>query len=233
MGVQLDEHTWLVGHRRLRLPVRVRDAALASLTVLAPASAVRRRLAGTGLEPLTALGRSPVSLMFVNYRDSDLGSYSEVGTVLTVLGPDHVPGVFVTQLPVTAEFTQDAGCSIWALPKWLARCDLSIDGAAARCELSDGPVRVLSARLRSLPFALPLGAGTTITAYTVRAGTLLRTEARTRVEGVRVRPGGAVLTLGGAHPMATELRDLGLPRRVLATTVVRRLTTSIGPARPV
>lgn len=235
MGTQLDEWTWEIGSRRVALPVRVREAALAVAVFPAPAGAVRARLTGTGLEPVVVGPRSLVSLLLVDYRDGDLGSYHEVGVALTVRHRNHI-GLFVTQLPVTEEFTLDAGRSIWALPKWLAHCELAITGRHVDCHLAEhgrGGEHVLSAHLASapLPLPLPLRAGRLV-AFSVRDGQLLRTHTRVRARSVRLAPGGARLRLGRHHPMARELRELGLPRRALATVVAGQVSMSIGPALP-
>ncbi len=234
MGTQLNERTWTIGSRRVELPVRVRDAALAIAVFLVPAAAVRRRLMGTALEPVALAGRSPVSVMFVDYRDGDLDSYVEVGTALTVRHGRQV-GLFVTQLPVTAEFTLDAGRSIWALPKWLARCELTIAGRRADCHLADadgGGEHVLSACLAAGRLPLPASPGIRLTTFSLRDGHLLRTVTRLRARDVRLALGGTTLRLGPRHEMARELRDLGLPRAAAGTAVVRHVSLSIGPALP-
>lgn len=50
--------------------------------------------------------------------------------------------------------------------------------------------------------------------------------------GVRTRTGGAELHLG-SHPIADELRSLGLPRRALMTTTIPDLRMRFGDAAAV
>jgi hypothetical protein len=54
-----------------------------------------------------------------------------------------------------------------------------------------------------------------------------------RHERARPRPGGTTVVLGEHHPMATELRALGLPKRAALTTLVGRLSASFGEAEVV
>ena len=58
---------------------------------------------------------------------------------------------------------------------------------------------------------------------------LRRTEWETSAEGVSGRPGGATLVLGD-HPMADELRSLGLPKRALFTSSATQMRASFGAA---
>ena len=54
-------------------------------------------------------------------------------------------------------------------------------------------------------------------AYAWRDGMLFKTPSTMSADGVGFRLGGATLELG-SHPLADELRGLGLPRRALSTT---------------
>ena len=49
-------------------------------------------------------------------------------------------------------------------------------------------------------------------------------------EGVAGRPGGATLVLGD-HPMADELRSLGLPKRALFSSSAARMPATFGRRR--
>jgi hypothetical protein len=61
--------------------------------------------------------------------------------------------------------------------------------------------------------------GSSVDAYSCADGVLRRTAWSMEPDGVRGRPGGAALALG-EHPVAKELRGLGLPRRaVLSSTI--------------
>jgi hypothetical protein len=53
---------------------------------------------------------------------------------------------------------------------------------------------------------------------------------RGRISGIRVGAGGARVVLGTDHPMADELRAVGLPRRPVATLVAEHLEFEMDPA---
>jgi hypothetical protein len=62
---------------------------------------------------------------------------------------------------------------------------------------------------------------------------VLASRVRARVGGIRIAPGGARVVLGTGHPMADELRALGLPRRPLATVIAEQVAFEMDPAQPV
>ena len=63
--------------------------------------------------------------------------------------------------------------------------------------------------------------------YSFADGILRRTLWTTSSAGVSGRFGGATLTLGN-HPMADELRSLGLPKRALFSSSASLMTASFG-----
>ena len=68
--------------------------------------------------------------------------------------------------------------------------------------------------------------------YSFRDGVLRRTTWTTSAEGIGGRPGGATLVLGD-HPMADELRSLGLPKRALFSSSAAQMRASFGGAEVV
>jgi hypothetical protein len=52
---------------------------------------------------------------------------------------------------------------------------------------------------------------------------MLASPVRARLRGIRVGAAAGTLVLGSGHPMADELRSLGLPRRPLLTAIVDHL----------
>jgi hypothetical protein len=64
-------------------------------------------------------------------------------------------------------------------------------------------------------------------------GVTRRTPFTSRPTGVRGGPLGARLWLGDRHPVARELRSLGLPRRALVSTTIENLAATFGPATEV
>ena len=209
----------------LTFPVAVRDASMVSATYLVPAAKVAELLP-PGLDPLVVARRWAVlALVAVDYRDTDLGTYHEVGTCFLVRG-----GAYIHRLPVNGEFTMRMGRELWGFPKWLTTSELTIDGGTATCHLMDGDEHVLTLSSRGLPVALPATRELTMEAWSYTDGVLRRTPWTMRHSRARPRPGGTTIVLGDTHPMARELRDLGLPKRAALTTIVEHVSASFGEA---
>lgn len=134
---------------------------------------------------------------------------------------------------MTQAFTLEAGRELWGLPKWLATADLDVDGPGASCRLAtaDG-THVLSVALRAGRWALPGSVRGRLAALAPRAGAVLASRVRARASGIRLGTGGALVEAGGGHPMADEVRALGLPgRRAVLTATVADLAFEMDPPR--
>jgi hypothetical protein len=224
----LDDGSWEIRGHRVTFPVRIHDAAAACATYVVRAERARAQLAGTGLRPVSVAGRTLLFLALIDYRVNDLGIYSEVATALPVRHGGK-QGLHILQLPVTEGFTLEAGRALWGLPKWLGRADLSISGRRAACRLDEGAEHVLTAAISALPLRIPFTIPGTVTAFSPRDGAVLASPVTARVCGIRVGL-GATLDLGLRHPMAAQLRELGLPRRPLLTTVIDHVAFDMEPA---
>jgi hypothetical protein len=230
MATLLDDGSWEIQGHRVGFPVRITDAAVACATYLVRTRRARRLVEGTGLDLVSVAGRTPLFLVFVDYKVNDLGVYDEVGVALLARHRGRT-GTYIHQLPVTETFTMEAGRALWCLPKWLGRAELSIAGRDATCHLTDDTGRhVLTAALRTLPGRVPGTVTGGLTALAPRDGAVLASAVRMRARGVRLGPGGATVVLGSGHPMADELRAVGLPRRPLVTTIVDHVAFDMDPA---
>jgi hypothetical protein len=223
--------THLVQGRTVPIPVVVRDAEGLSLMYPVRAATVRRLLPTPTLHPAEWWpGWAICVLAAIEYKDNDLGTYNEVGVnFLVTYGPHRaLPllglitasrlgtlGAYVHRLPVTTTFSRDAGRDIWGFPKTVADITFADAGDRRTCRLEADGAHVLTLtapRGGSRSFAdLPQDA------YAWRDGMLFKTPSTMSAEGVGFRLGGATLELG-PHPMADELRGLGLPRRALGST---------------
>src|SRR5262249_47610466 len=70
------------------------------------------------------MGRSPLIIFAIDHRESDLGSYLEIGVALLVRprsNPRDLPGLLFLSLVVSEQFTIDASRTIWGYHKSLAR----------------------------------------------------------------------------------------------------------------
>ena len=222
------------------LPVQVREASSVYASFLVPAAAVKRLLPA-GLTPLQTIpGRATCTIVGVDYREGDLGQYHEVG-VCFLLRPkggsrlDVVSMVrnqapaYIHRLPVTTSFSCEAGRHIWGFPKEVMDIDFADTDTTRTVTLKDGGRLVLQ-------LSAPRGgtkkfAGVDIEAMGSWGGPVQVTPAQMAGEGVKAgfRSGQLVL---GDHPIAAELRALGLPKKPLLAGTIERFTGSFGKARP-
>jgi Acetoacetate decarboxylase (ADC) len=204
--------------RTVSIPVEIRSARSWFANFAVPIAAARQLIAYSGLEPASPLpGRAFCSLAFVDYADGDLDPYHEFAVAILVCEPGSSgrkpAGAFIHQLPVDQGFTCEAGREMWGFPKFIADIDIRAGArGAGQCTLEHDGARVLSLRVGP---GLPLPSrGTALDAFSFREGVLRRTRWSLNGDSSRMRPGGARLELGD-HPIARELRSLGLPRRAL------------------
>jgi hypothetical protein len=250
-----EPQSWSVLGRTIGLPVEVRRAAQWGVQYLVPAAAAQRIVDPTGLEVTGPVpGRALVALAVCRYDDTDLDPYHEVAVSFVVRPHDAPPldspvqrtreffagtiGAYIHRLPVDQEFTCAAGRGIWGFPKWVTTIDIdeppepgpdpaSGAGTGTTVRLVDDGVHVLTltvaagGRLR-LPAQAP-------PSYSFADGVLRRTRWTTSSEGTSGRLGGASLVLG-RHPMAEELRSLGLPKRALFSSSASQMRASFGGA---
>lgn len=229
----------------VEMPVQIRAATAFMAVFSVPTAAAQSLIGHTGLEVLQYRpGHGVCTLVFVDYVDGDLGPYNEFGVCFLVR--DHTrrgggvradlrdlatggAGALIHQLPVDGAFTRAAGRGIWGFPKILADFDVDHDSSTKR-----GTVRCDGELIAELSVApgIPVpgkGIAASLAAYSHLDGTTRRTAWEMNPRGVRTRLGGATLRLG-AHPIAEELRALGLPRRALVTSSIPDLKMTFGDA---
>lgn len=221
----------------------MRAASSWAATFLVPADAAQAVVDPTGLEVAHIMpGKAAVTIPFVNYIDSDLDSYHEAGISFLVRPHDakerRAPGrglevmrgklaVYIHYLPVDKEFTLFAGRQIWGYPKFKADIHFRDEGFHEVCEVSEDGERLFTLEVKNgSMFHLP---NRTPPTYTFFEGVLRRTE--WEMPGVKIgaRFGGAKLDLGD-HPIADELRALGLPAKAFMTQTIPSMRAKFGPA---
>jgi hypothetical protein len=221
----------------VRLPVEVRDATAAVAYYVVPAKAAQSLVAPTGLLVARTLpGRTLLTVGAIEYKDGDLGQYREIAITFFVYEPGarSLPlvgatlgllrgalGAYIHHLPVDGEFTCEAGRAIWGFPKFVTEIDYSTaEGAQTAVLRADGR-HVLTQTVRT--GGKRKLAERPQVSYALREGVLYRTPSLMAAEGMGIRFGGEPPELGD-HPIADELRTLGLPRRPLFTTYLGRMT---------
>lgn len=232
--------------RRVEYPVTVRDAASASATYVVDAGAARELLPAPDLDVVEILpGRALFSLACIDYVDNDLGDYNEVSLALFVReksAPRGIPylstaldflrgrvSTFIFWLPVDQAFTREAGETMWGFPKTLETIDFDHAGDRARCRLVSGGRHVLTFSMPRRPGRdLPPNAMNT---YTTMGGRTFATRFVSTSRGVGFARGGVELELGD-HPMAAELRNLGLPKKPMMAMWMEHMHATFDEARP-
>jgi hypothetical protein len=219
--------------QKITMPVEIRRARVASAMFPVPARTAQQIIDHTGLTVASALGRSLVSLAFVDYQDGDLGPYHELAVAFLVEQPGtRAPGAYIHYLPVDGDFTLAAGRQIWGFPKVITHLPVDWTGPHRAAVHRDGEL-VLAVQIRP---GLPVPDGSNapkIYAYSHLDGTTRRTPWTMTPTGVRLRPGGTTVRLG-PHPDAEPLRRLGLDRTpALSSTTVDHLTMTFGDATPI
>lgn len=229
-----------VGDELVTLPVEVRSAKMFAATFLVDADAAQRLIDDTGLRVSRPRpGTAVCALSAVQYLDNDLGPYNEIAVAIVVRPHDLAPGAkppspfggevttYIHRLPVNQTFTRAAGRGIWGFPKWVTDITYRRQGPVTDAVLVDHGELVLGLRVRRGPIPLP-ARDLHMSCYSFNDGVLRRTPWTTRNRAMRGGVGSTALTLGSVHPMALELRALGLPRRAVFAMTTSRLTATFG-----
>ncbi len=222
---------YVVQGKTIALPVAVRDATSMTAMFVVPTINVRPLIPAAQLRIAEIFpGRTVCVIAAIDYRDNDLGQYNEISVAFFVRHGEqqpwpffgllaglarHTVGAYIHRLPVTTSFSRDAGRDIWGFPKTVDDIGFQDEGARRSCRWAADGQHVLSLSMlrggrRRMPDAPQR-------AYAWRDGVLYETPSIMGGEGVRVGLAGVTLTLG-THPIADELRHLGLPKRALLHT---------------
>jgi hypothetical protein len=233
----------VIDGRELHVPMNIADLSLIAQVFSVRTRDVRALLQNTPLRPAELWpGTSAVALLFAQYRDSPLDRYNEaiVGLPAYAPGERALPllggldiligraGHYVHAMPVTQSFTMRAGRALWGYPKVLAEIEMALDGDTASASLVQNDQLVFSMRT---PLAESGRFAERIANLTWLDGTLRRVSARFEGHGTAFRLGGELPVIGDKHPLALELRALGLPKRPLATVSLRRAGARFEPAQ--
>lgn len=229
----------VVDGRELTFPINVRDASIATVTVLGSARGARQVLQGTGLEPVTPLpGRALWTVSAIDYRDNDLGDYHELAVAVVVRkkGRSRLGSAVdlararlhthITHLPVDQRFTYLAGRELWGFPKTVDELafDVVDDRLHATWVRDDQMILRLSAPAAGR-HRIP---ATSLQTYTVMDGQTHVTDFTMGGTGGRFRSGLGVQIELGDHPVADELRQAGLPGRPISSIWIGRAEGSFG-----
>ncbi len=238
-------NTYQIQGRTVTMPCRVRDACSATATWMVSAKAAQALLPGPELEIAQVLpGRGLLSIACIDYRDNDLGDYNEVSIAFFVHKRGDRSGIpflgamsdmmrgrlptHIIHLPVNQSFTCEAGRVIWGFPKTVDEIEFDTTGDRARCVWNRDGQNVLK-------IGLPIG-GTrefpehALSTYSYIDGALHSTSFVSSADSLGVHIGGVRLALG-AHPIADELRSLGLPKPAMMSMWLGKMRGKFEAAR--
>jgi len=242
-----EEGAYVFEGIEVTLPVIVRRARAAAATFVVPTAAARALLPTSDLEITEfAPARTLFTLGAIDYIDNDLGNYNEVSMAFYVRPRDVARGIpyvgawgdfltghastYIHRLPVDQSFTCAAGRGIWGFPKTVERIGMEVEGGRAACRLEMEGRHVLTLEVRRHGNRV-LG-DSAMTTYSYIDGVLHETAFRSGADGVGFARGGAKLTLGD-HPIANELRGLGLPKPALLTVWMDNMRGRFEAPQPV
>jgi hypothetical protein len=196
------------------VPVVVRKATSVAATYRVDGDAVQ---AIVGEHGLTAArrddGTGGLSVAGVRYLDGDLGTYDELAIAYDVVDPDDPAGVaqLIAHLPVDGALTCAAGRGLWNFPKWVTDVRFIDEADEVGIVLEEEGETVLELRVPRRD-AIELGdIEMPLVSLGAIEGKVQRTVSTMRFGGASMATGSAALTLGERHPLARELRALGLP----------------------
>lgn len=227
---KVDQCHYVIDGRRIEFPVAVDDASMLLNAFLVDSKKAQAVIADSGFRVMEIYpGRAMLQLLAVDYRKNELGDYNEAAIIFPVLTPGErkpLPffgplrklaggsaGSFVYRMPVDQEFTTHAGRFIWGFPKWVSRIDIAFgQGTATGAFIDDD----------ELVFAISAKTGGKIAPKAMRAASLAirdgkawKTYGTSSGSGMTFSLGGNPPEIGTSHPLALELRALGLPRKPL------------------
>jgi hypothetical protein len=228
----------------LGFPTLFQDGSSAVGIFTVPSSVARELIADSGFEVAELWpGRAGFSLACCHYRESDCGIYNEIAMSFFVKPkhgrPSRIPylgtwidivrnrsATHIWKLPVTTRLSNDAGVLMWGFPKTIEEIDFEVSGGRATFTLRMGGRKVLSYSVAASGTREQPSSAAAV--YTNYEGAPHVTYLGNRYSDVGMSFGGGQLSLGN-HPLADDLRRLGLPRKSLMATWMGRLSFTVGP----
>jgi len=242
-GVEIEEIELSTGIR-VGLPVRYYDWSAIMAHFPAPAAKVRELLPSDKLKPALLMpGTAVVSFAAFEYHEiADVAPYNEFGIMIPVLYEPVVNilglpllfphwfrrfGLYIYRLPVTTQAAYDIGVEIWGYPKFVAEISFEDVGEMRRCRLRAEGKDIMTLEVKKVATRTRL---MNYYSYTVKDGQLLRTLIQIQGQvGITRFRGGASYTLGD-HPIAEELRALGMGKTAVERLYAPQVQSMLHPA---
>ena len=136
-------------------------------------------------------------------------------------------GFYIHHLPVTTQDAYDLGVQVWGFPKIVAQITFEETTQMRRCQLRAEGMDVLTLTVEKMP-TKPRAIN--YYSYTVKDGQLLKTLIQTEGQwGIAKFRGGASYALGD-HPIAQELRALGMGQTAVERRYAPQVHSLLHPA---
>jgi hypothetical protein len=240
---KLDDNNYLIDGKPISLPLIVDDASMMMNAFLVKSVAAQAMIADSGFRVVELLpGRAIVQLLCVDYRINPLGNYNEAAIIFPVLTPgekrpfpffgtlkrlaNNTLGNYVYRMPVDQEFTTHGGRYIWGFPKWPSRIDFDFGDHRAVGSFTDEGELVYSIFAKT-------GGSTEVKeqrapSLAIRDGRAWKTYGTSSGTGLTFSLGGEIPEIGDGHPLALELRSLGLPKKPIFTVAMKNTRMVFG-----
>ncbi len=213
----------------VELPVFCSDGSAVAAFFACDHEKATQKLKGTGLYPIeTSRGKAIATLGLFEYRQSTLEPYNE-GFLMIAVSPQpkmsllaqrlqiflsaekRKLGFYTLDLPITEELPLVAGREIWGVPKFLAHISLSFSNDRFRGEVL---VKSTGEKILSLESSFNKGVPFRFLdsmVYSNHKDSILKIISNFNCSARIARDKRARLEVAGIdHPMAHNLRDLGL-----------------------
>jgi hypothetical protein len=235
------DRTFEIEGERLVYPTEFRDGCSVAGLFLVKSKVANAYIADSGFELAeVAPGRGIFVLTGVRYTDSDCGKYDETAMAFFVKRAGQASRLpyastwidimrgkttsFTWNLQVTTPLSRDAGIFMWGFPKTIEDIRYEQAGGRAAFNLRMDGQEVFDYSVRANGSTTP--PPVTSAVYSIWEGAPHVSYLTQTYRDALYRPGGGRLRLGD-HPLANQLRALGLPRRPLLATWAGHLAFSM------
>ncbi len=233
--------------QRVSFPVEVQEASSGVAMFFVDVAVARSFLPDRKLDVLEVFpGKAVLTISAIDYKINDLGDYNEVAIAFFVREADEksrLPylgdsssilraqaATYIRHLPVNQSFTCEAGSKIWGFPKTVEEISFEYEDQRVFCRLvMDGkPVLKCTFPRR--------GTGklkdSVLSTYSYIEGVLHKTSFVSGASGMGQFLSGTRVELA-QHPIADELRRLGLPKRPFASVWIEKMHARFDPPQKV
>lgn len=239
---KLAEDHYQIDGQDIHLPVVVQKARNAFATFIVDATAAQAWIGDSGFEVVEVWpGKAIMQVVGVEYFENDLGDYHEAGFSFYVRQPGSSRGLpligglldivrgraasYLHLLPVNQDFTKHAGRFIWGYPKWNTDVEITERDNKLVTRFSDQGQHVFT-------LACELGGTTEVKnqrqlSVATRQGRSYKTLGIANGSGAKFGMGGQLIELGD-HPIADQLRKLGLPKKPIFRGTIAELHMEVG-----